>query len=233
MASAMSNKEPIVGARVAGFGLLGMTILALFTEAYIRPRLIVPHDATETTMNILLDHFLFRLLILCYLSIAVLDLIVAWGLYLWLRPTNEGLSLLMAWLRVVYAAILACSLGSYLEVIQIIEGVDEAMLFESTQWQSQILFSLNAFNDGWGLGLIVFALHLVVLGVVIVRSGYLPKWLGLLVAISSLGYFTDSIGRTISADYALQLASFTFWGELLLMFWLIFMRVDMDRERSV
>lgn len=55
---------------------------------------------------------------------AVLDIIVAWALYVFLKPINKSLSMLTAWLRIVYATILGSVLIHLINVLQIVNGAD-------------------------------------------------------------------------------------------------------------
>ena len=88
-------------ARVAGFGLL-ISFIAGFIAF---ERFAVPGDAATTAYNIMASEMLFRIKIASYLIVLTLDVVVAWALYVLLKPVNKSLSLLMAWFRVVYATI--------------------------------------------------------------------------------------------------------------------------------
>jgi hypothetical protein len=60
-----------------------------------------------------------------------------------------------------------------------------------------------------------------VLGYLVFKSGYIPRALGILVMVASLGYLIDSFGAILSAGYNANVAQFTFVGEVLLMVWLL------------
>ncbi|MGB7876995.1 MAG: DUF4386 domain-containing protein, partial [Anaerolineales bacterium] len=53
------------------------------------------------------------------------------------------------------------------------------------------------------------------------KSGYIPKILGILVIVAGLGYLIDNIGKLLSPNYNVTIAMFTFIGEVLLIFWLL------------
>jgi len=205
---------------VAGVGLLAMAILAPFAEFSVRQSLIVPGDAATTANNILANESLFRIAICVYLIVAILDIVVAWGLYVFLKPANKSLSLLAAWFRVVYAGILAMVLINFVIALQLLSGADYLSVFETDQLHAQAMLFLNAFDYGWNIGLAIFGLHLLVLGYVVFRSGYVPKILGILLVIAGFGYLIDSFGKLLSANYNVDIAVFTFIGEVVLIFWL-------------
>jgi hypothetical protein len=198
-----------------------MTILAPIANFGILQRLIVGGDPTVTANNIMASAGLFRIGICLFLVVAVLDVVVAWALYVLLKPVNTSLSLLAAWFRVVYAAIFVSALNNLLIVLQLVNGFDYLKAFETNQLHAQVMLSLNAFTDGWGIGLAIFGLHLLVVGYLIFKSGYLPKILGILVIIAGLGYLIDNLGKLFSPNYNVTIAMFTFIGEVLLIFWLL------------
>src|SRR5215216_68255 len=92
-------------ALIAGLGLLIMAIAAPFAELYVYPQLVVPQNAAQTVQNILANKTLFTSAIVGYLIAFLCDVLVAWALYLLLKPVDENLSLLAAWFRLVYTVI--------------------------------------------------------------------------------------------------------------------------------
>ncbi len=208
---------------VAGVGLLLMAILAPFAEFSVRQSLIVPGDAATTANNLMANELLVRISIGIYLLVAILDVIVAWGLYVFLKPVNKGLSLLAAWFRVVYAAVLAIVLVNFVMALHLLSGADYLSVFESEQLYAQVMLFLNAFGEGWSMGLAIFGLHLLALGYLVLKlSGVMPKILGVLVMIAGLGYLIDSLSKLLFPAYDTNIAVFTFIGEVLLIFWLFF-----------
>jgi len=206
---------------VAGVGLLIMAILAPFAEFYVRQSLLVPGDAATTASNIMANELLFRVAICSYLIVAILDVVVAWALYVFLKPVNKSLSLLAGWFRVVYAAILAMTMLNFGIALQLLSGADYLTVIETDQLHAQAMLFLNAFDYGWDIGLVIFGLHLLVIGYLVFKSGYIPKLLGVLLMIAGLGYLIDSFGKLLSPNYDANIAMFTFIGEVLLIFWLL------------
>jgi len=66
-----------------------------------------------------------------------------------------------------------------------------------------------------------FGVHLLLLGFLAFRSGYVPRVLGALLALAGLGYLVDSLGAFLSSGYSTEVAVFTGVGELVLMIWLL------------
>jgi Domain of unknown function (DUF4386) len=81
--------------------------------------------------------------------------------------------------------------------------------------------SIDAFNDIWNAGLILFGVHLLLIGYLAYRSRFIAKAIGVLVAIAGLGYLVDGFGTVLVSGYSLNVARVTFIGEAVLIFWLL------------
>ena len=92
-------------ALAAAISLLVMALLAPFARFGVLETLVVSTDAAATVENIIASEGLFRIAIAAFLIVIMLDVMVAWALYILLRPVNRTLALLTAWLRLAFAAI--------------------------------------------------------------------------------------------------------------------------------
>jgi len=207
---------------IAGLGLLIMTIFAVFAIYFVFPNLIVPGDAATTANKIMANEMQFRAGICSYLIVIVCDVVVAWALYVFLKPVNKSLSLLAAWFRLVYATIFGIALVNYVSVLQLLNNADYLTVFETDQLHAKVILSLNAFSDGWAIGLVFFGFHLVLLGYLIFKSDYIPRILGVLLIVAGLGYLIDNFGKFLLPNYDLNIATFVGWGEFLFVLWLLF-----------
>lgn len=206
---------------IAGIALLLMAIIVPIANFAILQGLIVPGDAAKTVSNIVASDGLFRIGICLFLIVAILDIVVAWALYIFLKPVNRSLSLLTALFRIVYATILGFVLIYLVNVLQLLSGKDYLASFETNQLHAQVMLSLNTFTLGWDIGLIIFGFHLLLLGYLLFKAGYMKKILGIFIILASLGYLFDGFGKLLSSNYNLQIAMFTFIGEVILIFWLL------------
>ncbi len=207
-------------ALTAAIGLLVMALLAPFALFGVLQTLVVPTDAAATVENIIASEGLFRAGIAALLIVIMLDVVVAWALYVLLRPVNRSLALLTAWLRLVFAAVFGYALVNLLDVAQLVGSAEQSAL-QGEQLQAQVMSSIASFDNGWtGMALAIFGLHLFGLGYLLFRSAHFPGFLGVLVAIAGAGYLADSFGMILVPDYALSIGAFMFVGEALLIFWL-------------
>jgi hypothetical protein len=188
----MTDQAPDTSLRqaavVTGVSILVMAVAAVLATDVTIGSLVVPGDARATTGNIQASGMLFRSGILSWLIVLVCDVLAAWGLYIYFKPVNRSLSLLMACFRLVYAAILGTALANYVKVLLLVSGDDYQAALGIHQLQAQVMLFLDAFNVTWSIGLAVFGFHILVLGYLVVNSGYIPKFFGVLLIIAFLGY---------------------------------------------
>lgn len=211
---------------IAGVALLVMAVLGIFAN-FIGPGGIATEgDPARIVTDISNAEGTFRAGIVSFVVVAVLDVVVAWALYTVFEPVSRSLSLLAAWFRVVYAGVLVVAVSHLIGVLAILETPELAGSSQA-QLHAQALLELNTFNEIWSAGFVSFGVHLLVLGYLAYRAGYVPTYLGVLLAIAGLGYLVDSIGPLVYSGYSIELALFTFVGEIVLIVWLLI------RERHV
>lgn len=185
------------GALVAGIAIIIMTVAAVVAMDVTIGSLIVEGDAASTINNIKTSEMLFRIGVFSWLVILICDVLAAWGLYIFLKPVNKSLSLIMAWFRLIYAAILGAALLNFVYVLLLIKDDGPA----ADQLQANVLLFLNGFYNLWGVGLIIFGLHILFLGYLAFRSGYIPKILGILLIIAFFGYLITNLLDLLLPDY--------------------------------
>ncbi len=204
------SAQPRTAALTAGIGMLAMTVIAAPVNFALIQNMIVPGGAEATAANLVASAGMFRLGALALLIVAVLDVVVAWGLYEVLKKVHPGLSLLGGWLRVVYAAIFAVSITRIFGAVRAAPADAAAALRLAEH-----------FNDGWMVGQVFFGLHLGVVGMLALRSRFIHWLFGALLVIAGAGYLIDGVATLVSPGYGVELAMFTFIGEVLFMFWLL------------
>jgi hypothetical protein len=198
-----------------------MVIAAPFAELYVFPKLVVPDNATETVKNIIANKTLFISGIIGYLVTFICDLLVAWALYILLKPVNEDLSLLTAWFRLVYTVISLVALLDLVTVLRLLNTPYYLKVFQPDQLNAQVTLSLSAFRNHFHFGLLFFSIHLVLLGYLVFRAEYIPTIMGVFLIISGLGYLMSTLGPFLFPNSNLDFVGYTFYGELIFMLWLL------------
>src|SRR3954465_12280111 len=121
--------SPLFYSRIAGFGLLLMAILAMFSNFSVLKGLIKSNEAATTANNIITNEILFRSGFISFVIVLILDVLVAWALYVLLKPVNKNLSMLAAWFRLIYTAIFGITLYNCLNVLQLLSGAGYLTVF--------------------------------------------------------------------------------------------------------
>ena len=204
----------------AGIALLLISALAGFGYFVAVKGLVTPGDAAQTAKDITESQGLFRLGIVSLYLVIPLDIVIAWALYRVFSPVSKSLSMLAAGLRIAFAVVFMVAISQLVDVLRLLND-DYLAVFSPDQLHAQVLLAINAFNDVWHAGLFLFGLHLLIIGYLAFKSGYVPKLIAVLVAIDGLSYAVDTFGTVLSPGPWTDTATFTFIGELLLGLWLV------------
>jgi Domain of unknown function (DUF4386) len=214
---------------IAGLGLLVMSILAGLATLGVLNRLVTEGDASSTTSQILGAFGTFRLAILALFLIAFLDIVVAWALWVFFDPVHHAVAIVAACCRGIYAAIFAVAISHLLAAARLLSDRQPNGLADP-QLHLEVLAEVERFYDIWSLGLGVFGFHLLLIGWLAFTSRFVPRLIGVLVAIAGAGYLIDSLGGLLFARYTFELASVTFIGEVVLMVWLLVFAARKPRD---
>ena len=206
---------------IAGVGLLLMSALAVGHFVGIQG-LVTQGDAAATATDIMASEGMFRFGIASWMLIVVLDVVVAWALFRVFSPVSTGISRLAAWFRLVYAGVLLVAVSELVAALRLLGGDGYLDAFSTDQLQAQALLRIENFTGIWDAGLLLFGVHLIAIAYLAYRSGYVPKWLGVLLAIAGVGYIFDASAVVLlSEGLSFRVGAFTFIGEFLLAVWLV------------
>jgi hypothetical protein len=219
-------------ALVAGISLIVMAIAAGFGYGYAFQNIYVKGNMSETLLNLNKFEILFRFFLLSFVIVLVLDVIVAWAFYYYFKEDNEHLSLLASLIRLVYTALLGISFLSLVNVLQLLKFFP--------QDGDSILVQLNTFLGMWSLGLIVFGLHLILLGYLCFASGYIPKFIGGLAIFAGLCYTLTNVANVVFPSYENYQSTIEMFlslpmalGELTLAVWLVIKGSKLDANSRI
>ncbi len=194
--------NPRTAARIAGIAYVILFALGVFANFFVREGLIVSDDARATAANMMESEGLFRLGMVAFLAISLIDVVVAWALYIVFRNADRDLSLLTAWFRLVYTIFLGAALIYFFQALQLLNGAVFLTAVETRQREAQALLALETFNSTWLIGLAAFGLHLILLGGLVLRSRYAPKALGYVLVAAGAAYMLDTIAHTVLPNYS-------------------------------
>ena len=232
MTERIAEASPRSLARMAGVfqGLEGTT--SAFGQVVVLGRLVVFGNAAATAANILGHQRLFWLGFASSLIGVVFH--IAWALFLYelLKPVNRRLSLLAAFVILVGCGIQAVTSLLYLAPLLILQGGPSLSAFTAEQLQALALMFLKLNTYAFDIYLVFFGLWCVLIGFLIFRSTFLPRVLGVLFAISGLGYLTflsPPLARYLFFPYITAAAAL---GEIPLLLWLVVVGVNDQRWKE-
>lgn len=193
--------SPRTAALIAGAGYVVLFALGVFANFIVREGLIVTDDPQATAANIAESEGLFRLGMIGFLTIFILDVIVAWALYILFRTANRDLSLVTAWFRLVYTVFLGVAVIFFFQALQLLSGADFLSAIGTEELNTRALVALETFNSTWLIGLVGFGIHLIFLGYLVITSRYAPKLLGYVLITAGLAYAVDTVAHTLLSNY--------------------------------
>ena len=228
MTERIAETSPRFRARVAGvFEMLeGMT--SAFGQVFVLGKLIVYGNAAATAANILGHQRLFWLGFVS--SLIGVACHIAWILlfYYLFKPVNRSLSLLAAFVGLVVCAMQALTSLLYIAPLLILQGGSSVSAFTAEQVQglAYVFLRLNAY--AFDIDLVFFGLWCVLTGYLIFRSSFLPRILGVLLAIDGLGWVTYMVPPLATHLFPF-IAAASALAEIPLQLWLVVMGVNAQR----
>jgi Domain of unknown function (DUF4386) len=230
------ERAPQAYARANGLMYLAIIALGLFGEAFARGAVIVSGDAAATAANLVAHESLWRVGIAGDLLMHVLDIPVIVFFYLLLRPVDKGLALLSTAFNIVQTSVLALNKSTLIVPLALLDQTNGSMSLGQDA-QALMSLSIDLHGYGFGTGLIFFGLASIVRGYLIVKSGFLPKTLGVLLQLAGLCYLINSFALLLAPSLASMLFPWIllppFIGELLLAGWLLIKGIDVARWRAL
>ncbi len=218
-------------ARIAGILYLSLVPLGFF-GMFTSSGLIVPGDAAATAKNILASESLFRLGIVIALLVQLVNIFVVFALYKLLKPVNKSMAASMVIFILLGAPIAMLNELNQFAVLALLHGADTLTGFTAGQVQALVPMVLNLHQMGINIAGIFWGLWLFPMGYLVFKSGFLPKLLGILLIIGCLGYLVDSFAAFLFPSFGVNIALFTFWGEVLFPLWLLIKGVNVEQWKK-
>jgi hypothetical protein len=231
MMERIAEASPRFKARLAGVLQLSEALTATFGEVIVLGKLVVSGNAATTAANILGHERLFWLGFAS--SLIGVAFHIAWALLMYelLKPVNRSLSLLAAFVILVGCAIQAFTSLLYLAPLLILQGGSSLSAFTAQQLQALALIFLKLNSSAFDIYIVFFGFWCVLTGYLIFRSTFLPRVLGVLVAISGLGWVTY-LSPPLAHHLFPFIAAASALGEIPLELWLIVMGVNAQRWKE-
>jgi hypothetical protein len=229
MAQRTAETSPRFEARMAG--LVAWLTSTAGIATVILGNLVVNDNAAATAHNILANEPLYRLAVVGDV-ISVLYIVYTLLLYRLFRPVNRDLALTGALFSFVGVAVGMLIPLFDLAALVVLKDAPSLSAFNPGQVQALALLFLKLRAQTYAVSLVLFGTYNVLTGYLIVRSTFLPRVLGVLLAIAGLGYLINTFASFLSPAFAAHLTPWTLipgGSELVLAAWLLVFGVNTQR----
>lgn len=209
--------------KVTAVLVLLIAVVAIFSMIFLPANMVVPGDAATTAENVISAEGAFRISMVGDALIFLLEIAVIVLLYKLFKPVNKTLSMMATFSRLAMAIIQGANVINHFLVLILLSGAGYLAVFETSQLQALAMTALELHAYVvyvWGT---VFCLHLLLLGILIYRSGYMPKWIGVVMFVTGLCYVVQSFGNILFPQYTAIFAVIGFASiiELAMPIWLL------------
>jgi hypothetical protein len=221
-------------ARVAGLLYLLASIIGFFCLAYVPGKLIVSGDATATANRIRASETLLRLGIASELIAFTIFIFVVLALYRLFKAVSEKHAVAMATLLLISIPISLLNLLNEIAALVLVSGAGFLSAFEKGQLDALAYMFLRLHGQGFIVAQVFWGLWLFPFGILVIRSGFIPRFLGYLLFIAASGYLASSFTSLLLPSYRHLVDQFAMVleaGELPIIFWLLIWgaKVPLDR----
>jgi hypothetical protein len=229
MMEPITAKSSRLKARIAGVAYLVTILARMFVEIFVRNRLIVSEDAAATATNIMAHESLFRLGfaadIVAFASYIALTAL----LYDLFRPVNRSLSFVAAFFSLVACLVQAMSSLFHLAPLFLLGRAPYLSVFTVEQLQALALVFLRLRAAAYhNIGLVFFGAYCLLVGLLILKSTFLPRVLGLLMVLAGLSYILF-VSPPLARSLQPYILIFPGVGQISLTLWLLVCGLNAER----
>jgi len=211
-------------ARVAGLLYLLIAITGPFVLIYVPGKLFVPGDPSATANNILAHVTLFKAYIVVGLLSELFFIALVLALYRLLHGVSRELAIVMVILVLIDAPMAFLSVANQVATLAIVQGADFLSAFDQPQRNALATLLINIDRLGIPVSEIFWGLWLLPLGLLVYRSGFLPRFLGVWLLINGIAYVIISFTGILVPQQVGIVNTIAFpilLGELAFMLWLV------------
>jgi hypothetical protein len=189
----LSNPHSRTYARWTGAAYLGIAIAGGFSIAYVPSQIIVAGDAAATVANIVDRSGLYHLGLAGDVVVMVLELFALSMLYFMFRDVSPTVSLSAAMARLSMVSVMSAMLFFHAGATLIAEPGAILPSFDAGQKAEIAALFLEMHRAGVWIWQILFTVHLLLLGYMVLLSGRVPRLLGYGLMLGGMGYLLDSV----------------------------------------
>jgi Domain of unknown function (DUF4386) len=211
--------------RVAGFWYLLLIVVGPLRLIYIPSKLFVDGNATATANNIAAHEWLFRFGIVSDLVCGVMLIFLVMAFYRLFKGVDQNLAtLVVIFGGVMPALIIFVGVVSDAAALMVVRGADFLAAFDKPQRDALAMLFLNLRDHQNTAAEILWGVWLFPLALLVYRSRFLPRFLGVWLAIGGVAYVALSLTGELLPQYQDKVFTYAqpaFFGELAIMLWLV------------
>jgi hypothetical protein len=211
-------------ARVAGILYIIMDVFMIFSGMVVDPKIFVPGDTGATVSNILASEWLFRLGFVSNLVGLVIQLLLVHALYELFKSVDKGQARLMVMFIVAGVSVAFLNTLNQYAPILLLSGAGHLSAFNPAQLQTLAMVFLDLYNHGMYIAEIFWGLWLIPLGILVYKSRFVPKVLGVLLIVGCFGHLISFLSIFLFPGYRTILSPLgdtVMLGELPIFLWLL------------
>jgi len=212
-------------ARLAGLLYLLVVISGIFCLIYTPSQVIVRGNPAETASRILAHETLYRIDVVVGLLSTILFLFLVLVLYRLFRDVNRWQALVMLVLVIVQIPFSAMSLVVQLGSLELVRGAGFLSILDISRREVLAMLCIHINALGAHLSEMFWGLWLFPLGMLVIRSGFIPRFLGVWLIINGIAYVFMSMTGLLAPPYYGPVANIAIpamIGEVVFTFWLLF-----------
>lgn len=227
-----AEMSPRTKARFAGAIYLLYVIAGVYAQAFVSDRLVVLRDATKSAANILANQSTYSLGLTVYLIEMAGQIATVVLFYQLLKPVSRTGAMLAAAFELVGCGIKTFSRLFYFAPLVVLGGEAPYLSVFNKEQLDAIALLLFRINDyGAGIALAFFGFATLLQGWLIYKSGFLPRWLGVIGIIGGFGWLTF-LSPSLGMQLFRYVALYALIGLLVTIGWLLTVGVDEERWRQ-
>jgi hypothetical protein len=211
--------------RVAGLWYLLLVVIGPLRLIYIPTKLFVEGNATATVNNIAAHEWLFRFGIVGDLVCGVILIFLVLAFYRLFKGVDQNLAVLVVIFGGVMPALINfVGVVSDAAALMVVRGGDFLAAFDKPQRDALAMLFLNLRDHQYTAAEILWGVWLFPLALLVYRSRFLPRFLGVWLAIGGFAYVILSLTGELLPQYQERVFTYfqpAFFGELAIMLWLV------------
>lgn len=232
----IAGASPRQLARMAGALYLINIVGGAFAIGVVPAMLVVPGDAAATAHSIQTHEQLYRLGLVAHVVVTVTNVPLAVVFYDLFKVVNRRLALLVVFFTLVGTAVEAAGLVDQFAPLVLLGNGPYTSALPTAQLHALAYVPGDLSAIGYSINMVFFGFYAICISYLVLRSTFLPRAIGVLMAIDGLAYLVYSFADLLAQGFAVRLVPWiqlpALFGEGWLCLWLLVVGVDVERWKE-